>query len=161
MPDAHEVLHATAIAVGERAALICGPSGSGKSDLALRCLMMGDNQLIKGKVRLVSDDYTQVRAQDGTVFLSAPRTIRNKLEVRGYGIVTVPALEVARLVLVAELVGADQIERLPDPMPRREIAGVSVPVLRLAAFEASAACKLLLAIGQFGNVEGERLGQEL
>lgn len=153
MADALEVIHGTAIALDDRAALICGPSGSGKSDLALRCLMQGPNPLVIGKVRLVADDYANVRVQDGAVFLSAPEAIRDKLEVRGLGIVSLPAMEEARLALIVELVGAHQIERLPYPVPYREVAGFSVPVLRLAAFEASAACKLLLALGQFGNVD--------
>lgn len=153
MVDAPEIIHGTAIALDDRAALICGPSGSGKSDLALRCLMQGSNPLVRGKVRLVADDYANVRVLGGTVFLRAPEAIRDKLEVRGYGIVPLAAIDEARLALIVELVGAHQIERLPDPVPHREIAGISVPVLRLAAFEASAACKLLLALGQFGNVE--------
>ena len=153
MADAPDLIHATSIALNGRAALICGPSGSGKSDLALRCLMQGSSPLVRGQVRLVADDYTHFRRQDDAVFLRAPDSIRNKLEVRGYGIVSLDAIDEARLALIVELVGAHQVERLPDPLPLREIAGVPVPVLRLAAFEASAACKLLLALAQFGNVE--------
>lgn len=153
MADAPDVIHATTIALNGRAALICGPSGSGKSDLALRCLMQGPSPLVRGQARLVSDDYTIFRRQDDAVFLRAPETIRDKLEVRGYGIVSLETVEEARLVLIVELVSAHQIERLPDPLPQREFAGVEVPVLRLAAFEASSACKLLLVLGQFDNVE--------
>lgn len=151
-----DVIHGTAIALDGRAALICGPSGSGKSDLALRCLMQGPNSLVKGDVRLVADDYAVVQVDNGTVVLSAPKTIRDQLEVRGHGIVTVPALDNAELVLIVELVPPDQVERLPDPKPRREIAGISLPVLRIAGFEASAACKVLLEIEQIGGTNGKR-----
>lgn len=153
MPDAHNVVHATSIALNGRAALICGPSGSGKSDLALRCLMQGGNHLVKDQAELVADDYTVLRVDKGEVFLSAPESIRDRLEVRGIGVVPVKAIEEARLVLVVELTQARHIERLPDPLPRREIAGVSFPVLRLAAFEASAAPKLLLMLEQIDRLE--------
>lgn len=62
------------------------------------------------------------------------------------GILKVPAAESADLVLVVELAEAGAIERLPDPQPRHTIHGVSLPVLRLAPFEASAPAKLLLAL---------------
>ena len=52
--------------------LISGPSGSGKSDLALRLLDRG--------FTLVSDDQTIVRKDDGRVIASAPPTIHGKLE---------------------------------------------------------------------------------
>ena len=150
------VIHGTAIALDGLAALICGPSGSGKSDLALRCLMQGPNSLVKGDVRLVADDYAVVQVVNGTVILSAPETIRDQLEVRGHGIVTVPALDNAELALIVELVSADQVERLPDPRPRREIAGISLPLLQISGFEASAACKVLLELAQFGCANGKK-----
>jgi hypothetical protein len=64
------------------------------------------------------------------------------------GILEVPCVESADLVLVVELAEAGAIERLPDPTPRRAILGVSLPVLRLAPFEASAPVKLLLALAR-------------
>ncbi|MFN3389305.1 MAG: HPr kinase/phosphorylase, partial [Allosphingosinicella sp.] len=45
-----ETVHASCVAIGGRAVLIAGRSGSGKSDLALRLIDRG--------ARLVSDDYT-------------------------------------------------------------------------------------------------------
>lgn len=153
MPGAHNVVHATSISLNGRGALIYGPSGSGKSDLALRCLMQGSNRLAGNQAELVADDYTVLRVDKDRVFLSAPESIRDQLEVRGIGIVAVKAADEARLALVVELTEAHHIERLPDPLPRREIAGISFPVLRLAAFEASAAPKLLLMLEQIDRLE--------
>ncbi|MBA3881078.1 MAG: aldolase, partial [Sphingobium sp.] len=47
-----ETLHVSCVAIGDRAVLIEGRSGAGKSDLALRLIDRG--------ARLVSDDYTLV-----------------------------------------------------------------------------------------------------
>ncbi len=59
--------------------LITGPSGSGKSDLALRLLDRG--------FTLVSDDQTIVKRDGNRLLASAPPTIAGKLEIRGIGIV--------------------------------------------------------------------------
>jgi hypothetical protein len=64
------------------------------------------------------------------------------------GILEIPCVESADLVLVVELAEAEAIERLPDPPPRSAFLGVSLPVLRLAPFEASAPVKLLLALAR-------------
>jgi HPr kinase/phosphorylase len=146
--DAPEALttHGTAIAVAGRAALIVGPSGAGKSDLALRCLALAPSPLIQAPAQLVSDDRVILSPQAGRLRVSAPATIRDRLEVRGLGILKVPCVEDADLVLVVELAQAEAIDRLPDPPLGRAFLGVSLPVLRLAPFEASAPVKLLLAL---------------
>ena len=62
-----ETTHASTVAVDGRAVLISGPSGSGKSDLALRLLDRG--------FTLVSDDQTIVRREGNRLIASAPPTI--------------------------------------------------------------------------------------
>ena len=74
-----ETHHASTVAVDGRAVLITGPSGSGKSDLALRLLDRG--------FTLVSDDQTIVRREGNKLIASAPPNIAGKLEIRGVGIV--------------------------------------------------------------------------
>jgi serine kinase of HPr protein (carbohydrate metabolism regulator) len=138
--------HGTAIAVDDRAALIVGASGTGKSDLALRCLALGPSPLIPTLARLVADDRVVLFPQEGRLRVAAPATIRGRLEVRGMGILEVPFVESAWLALIVELSAPEAVERLPDPAPRREVQGVRLPALRLAPFEASAPVKLLLAL---------------
>src|SRR5436190_10110447 len=99
-----ETLHASTVALDGRAVLISGPSGSGKSDLALRLLDRG--------FILVSDDQTIVRKDGDRLIASAPPTIAGKLEVRGIGIVEMERSDNVPVALFAEL--TSEIQRLPD-----------------------------------------------
>lgn len=130
-----ETLHATSVAIDGRAVLLCGPSGSGKSDLALRLIDRG--------AVLVSDDYTLVKRIDGRLLATAPGTIAGKMEVRGIGIVAMPSLAEAPVALLVDL--SDRVERMPDAA-RRWVAGMEVPLVTLAPLEASAPVKVELAL---------------
>jgi HPr kinase/phosphorylase len=141
-----ERVHATAIAVGDRGALIRGPSGSGKSDLALRCLGLGLSALVRAPVKLVSDDQVLLKHEGLHLRASAPPQLRGKLEIRGVGILEVDAATEANIVLVADLVREGPIERFPDPWPSARILGFDVPLVRLLPFESSSPLKLLTAI---------------
>lgn len=130
------LLHATAIAIEGDAILLRGPSGAGKSDLALR--------LIDGGARLLADDQALLRRVDSRILVRAPLAIAGLIEVRGVGILRVDLLDEAPLALVVDLVPSAQVERIPDN--RFEVVlGLAVPLIALAAFEASAAAKLRLA----------------
>ena len=131
------LVHGTTVEIAGQGVLIRGPSGSGKSDLALR--------LIDGGAQLVADDQTELSPQGGRVVARAPDTIAGLLEVRGLGIVTVPHRSWAPLALVVDLVGEDQVERLPEA-GRAGFLGFSVPRMVLAPFQVSAAAKVRLAI---------------
>ncbi len=135
------LIHATAVALpvdeGWAGVLLRGASGSGKSDLALRLIDQG--------ARLIADDQTELHLTDGALTLRAPTRVAGRMEVRGLGLVRVPRVEHASLVLVADLVAAAKIDRLPPPRAVT-LAGVSIAALHLAPFEASAAAKLRLAV---------------
>ncbi|MFM9828909.1 MAG: HPr kinase/phosphorylase [Sphingomonas sp.] len=130
-----ETIHATSIAIGGNAVLLRGRSGAGKSDLALRLIDRG--------AALVSDDYTLVERRANAVFASAPPAIAGQLEVRGIGIMAFDCLSCAPVALVVALDA--EVERLPAPAACA-IAGMMVPLLSLAAFEASAPIKVELAL---------------
>ena len=134
-------LQATCVSVDGVGVLLRGPSGSGKSDLALR--------LIEGGAQLVADDGVEI-ARRGDALIArlpatAPESLRGRLEVRGLGILPVALAAAAPVGLVVDLVAAEQIERLPEPAVA-EWLGLAVPRFALAAFEASAAAKLRLAV---------------
>ena len=77
--------------------------------------------------------------------------------MRGLGIIDVPFLRSADIVLVVELVASGAVERLPDPPPRREVLGHSLPLLQLCPFEASAPLKLLLALTRMAQMPAKPL----
>jgi serine kinase of HPr protein (carbohydrate metabolism regulator) len=135
-----ETLHATSVAIGGRAVLLSGPSGSGKSDLALRLIDRG--------AALVSDDYTLVKRIDGRLVATAPATIAGRMEVRGLGIVDLPAVAQAPVALIVDLF--TPADRMPLEPLRRAIAGIDVPVVKLAPLEASAPIKVELALKAWG-----------
>ena len=137
-------MHATCVAIGGAAVLLRGPSGAGKSDLALR--------LIEAGAKLVADDQVLLEAVDGRLIARAPAPIAGKLEVRGIGIVPVATAPAAPVALIADLVAADAVERLPEP-ERETILGVALPRMALAPFEVSAPTKLRLALARAtGNI---------
>lgn len=135
-----ETLHATSVAIGGRAVLLCGPSGSGKSDLALRLLDRGFS--------LVSDDQTLLRRDGERLLASPPATIAGKLEVRGIGIVEVEHSDSMPVALIVEMTG--DVERMPDDSRERTILGLSLPLVSVDAMTASAPSKVALALDRFG-----------
>lgn len=143
-----ELHHGTVVTVGRHAALIRGPSGSGKSDLALRCIAHPPGGLIAEQARLIADDQVWLERQRESLIASAPDTIRGFIEIRGIGIVSVPFSKSAELALVVDLVATSRIERLPDPVPHTQILGIGLPLLNISPFEASAALKVLLALNR-------------
>jgi HPr kinase/phosphorylase len=118
-------MHGSAVAVGERALLITGAAGTGKSTLALEMIALGAELIADDRVGMQPDD----QGADGTrqLWLSAPPAIAGLVEVRGFGLVRLTARPRAALKLIADL---DQNE--PERLPlRRErvLSGVACPVM--------------------------------
>lgn len=130
------LIHATCIDVAGRGVLLRGPSGSGKSDLALR--------LIDGGAGLVADDQVELQVQDGRLVAAPPAVLAGLLEVRGLGIVRLP-FAASPVRLVVDLVAVPEMERLPEA-DRCAYLGLSLPLVRLAPFEPSATAKVRLAV---------------
>jgi len=135
-----ETLHVSSVARNGVAILISGPSGSGKSDLALRLIDRG--------ARLVSDDYTIVRRVKGQLLARAPETIAGRMEVRGLGIIEFDRVDDVPVGLVVDL-GAP-VERMPEAIDSVVVAGVTLPSVALHGHESSTPIKVELALERFG-----------
>lgn len=135
-----ETLHASCVAKDGRAILICGRSGAGKSDLALRLVDRG--------AKLVSDDYVTVRRVGGHLLARPAANIEGKIEVRGIGVLDLPW---ETDVPVALFVDLDRIpERMPPEREQVRICGVQVPFVAVSGLEGSAPIKVEAALRQFG-----------
>lgn len=130
-------VHASCVEIAGTGVLLRGPSGSGKSDLALR--------LIDGGARLVADDRVDLTIEDAGLVASAPQALSGMIEVRGVGLAQLPSVARARIGMVIDLVDDDTVERLPEPAVCR-LLGIDVRQIRLAAHSASAAAKVRLAV---------------
>ena len=128
-------IHATCISLEGLGLLLRGPSGSGKSDLALR--MMDYNS------QLIADDRVDLALEDGVLIARAPSRLRGLLEVRGVGIIKVPYSISIQIAGVIDLVDCNKIQRLP--VPRMEILlGAEIPSYQLDPWGISSIMKVQL-----------------
>jgi HPr kinase/phosphorylase len=128
------MVHASAVLVGERALLIRGPSGSGKSRLAFALLDAARTGILR-YARLVADDRVRIFATGGRLLAAAPETIRGMIEVRGLGIRRLDCEPLALVGFIVDL-GAPDGVRLPEARSgETEILGVKVSRMPVAAGE--------------------------
>jgi HPr kinase/phosphorylase len=125
-------IHASAVLIGARAVLIRGPSGSGKSRLAL-ALLHAQSQGLVAFARLVADDRVHLEAAHGRLLVQPAAALTGLIEVRGLGIRRVLFEPLAAVGLVIDL-GVPDAERLPNPARgHAEIEGIRLPRLMVAA----------------------------
>jgi HPr kinase/phosphorylase len=122
-------VHACAVLVGARALLIRGPSGSGKSQLALRLIAAAQSGLLPF-ARLVADDRIRLEPCHERLLVYAPNTLAGLIEVRGLGIRQLPHEPVAVVGGVIDLATPDA-QRLPE-WAEVEVEGIKLSQLKIA-----------------------------
>ncbi|OLL47331.1 HPr kinase/phosphatase C-terminal domain-containing protein [Bartonella henselae] len=87
MKTKNKILHANCLQLGGKGLLIIGPSGSGKSTLTLSLLDRAEWS--KREAKLISDDYTMLRVENGKLQGSTPEGLQGGIEIRGVGLYTI------------------------------------------------------------------------
>jgi len=130
------MVHGSAVSIHGNGVLLLGPSGSGKSDLALRLIDRG--------AKLICDDVVHIENNNSLPQLACAPNIAGKIEVRGIGICPIDFVDSAPLRLVVQL--AQDVDRMPPEHQRIILAGYSVPMFRLPPFQPSSAIKVEWAL---------------
>ncbi len=127
-------IHASAVKVGETAVLIRGPSGSGKSRLALELILAGRARQIPAAT-LIGDDRIYLETRGENLLARAVPALVGLIEVRGLGLRRCEYVDAAMIGLVVDLAAHDAA-RLPAPDALTlSIAGVTLARLPVAAGE--------------------------
>jgi serine kinase of HPr protein (carbohydrate metabolism regulator) len=125
-------VHASAVLVGERAVLIRGPSGSGKSRLAFDLILCGRSGQLAPAI-LVGDDRVHLATVGGQLMVRPAPSIAGLIEIRGLGIRRCVHVEQAVIGLIVDLAAPDAA-RLPAPDAfRTQINGVELPRIPVQA----------------------------
>jgi len=134
-------IHASAVLVGPKAALIRGPVGSGKSDLVWH-LLYAAAQGVLPFARLVADDRAYVEACGGRLLVHPAPALAGLLEVRGLGIRHLPYETVAMVGLVVDLAAPDASRHPVTETARTVIEEITLPRLTIAAGQPALAAVL-------------------
>jgi HPr kinase/phosphorylase len=125
-------VHASAVLVGARAVLIRGPSGSGKSRLALDLIDAARTGSLFF-ARLVADDRVHLDNADGRLLVRPAEALAGLIEVRGVGLLRMAYEASAVVGLVVDL-ATTAAARLPDQESlMTEIGGIELPRLAVAS----------------------------
>ena len=126
-----ENIHATGLVFEGKGLLLRGRPGAGKSFLALRLLELKDRQ--PPPARLVGDDRLDVSSTRDGLIMQGPRSLRGRIELFGFGILTRPIQLSAPVDLVVDLV--DEPARMPEPEELRiSLLGIDVARMPVPAF---------------------------
>ena len=112
-------VHGSGVVADGTGILLRGPSGSGKSILALLLI-----EELEG--RLVADDRLDLVREGDEIMMSAPGTIAGVIELRGRGIIHLPHVQRAAVHLIVDLV--PELIRMPEETSFvTDLMGVTLP----------------------------------
>ncbi len=149
-------IHASLVTVRGQGLLLRGPSGTGKSDVALELLRRG--------YRLVADDVVEVVERQGRPWGRSPTRIAGRLEVREVGVVEVGDLFGPKAMVAASAIDA-VVDLLPPaatppsrataPLPPTPLCGVDLPTFVLHAADTTACANRLEVIAGLVSNRGQ------
>jgi len=120
-----DVIHASAVVLGEKGVLITGQSGAGKSTLARYII---DYALVRGHfAALIGDDRIAIQVVNGRILASGNAKIAGMMEIRGLGLGVTKFVPLAPIDL---LVSPETVikTRLPDEGERwHTLMGIRLP----------------------------------
>lgn len=135
-------IHGTVVVWKGSGILILGPSGSGKSDLAVRLMAEGGT--------LVADDRVDLSVENRSVIARAPTRLAGKIELRGIGIIDTDFEHSAPISMIIRLRERTEIPRLPEP-EMETVGDLTLPSISLHAFDASTTAKIALYLKSQGQ----------
>lgn len=144
--DVTVLIQATAIAIENRALLLEGPPGSGKSSLALSLMDRG--------AELIGDDGVTLTQEGDTVTANPPPNTEGLLEIRGVGLIRFPTRAGVPVALILSIVEPGHAERLPGMLIDREFFGIGIPVLPFVPGTKCPALRAEWALRRFGLNSG-------
>ncbi len=136
-------VHATAVVIGEAGVLIRGASGAGKTSLAFALIDAAHRSNLYAA--FVADDRVTLAASNGRLVARCPETIAGLAERRGRGIERVEYVPAAVIRLVADLVDAETVARMPEALEEVDIDGLRLPRQAIPARQTSVSLSLLHA----------------
>lgn len=138
-------IHATAVVIGEIGLLIRGASGAGKTSLAFALVEAARRSGIYAA--FIADDRVALCCANGRLVARCPETILGLAERRGHGIEEVDHVPAAVIRLVADLVAAEAVTRLPEIADgETEIEGVKLRRQAIPVRQMDVALPLLGAV---------------
>lgn len=135
-----KIVHASCVILDGSGILLRGPSGVGKSDLALRLIDQGG--------MLVSDDQVLLKVTGDRLLGKPVPQLAGLLEVRGIGICQFAYQDRVEITAVFDLLSDETPERLPNhDHLQTTILGVQIACFPLQPFHSSAPAKIRAALG--------------
>ncbi|EAU42651.1 hypothetical protein FP2506_07416 [Fulvimarina pelagi HTCC2506] len=141
-----ENVHGTALLIGRVGILIRGPAQSGKTSLCISLLRRAAS--ISQTAYLIADDRVDLRTCEDQIIMSSPEALTGLVEIAGIGIVREETAESSPLLLLVDLVAAEERTRMPDEdasihiLHGHRVRRIALP-MRDAAFSADVILTLL------------------
>ena len=115
------LVHGSAVAVGTTGVILLGPSGSGKSSMALR--LIHEARQAGHFAALVSDDQVLLDRAGQHIVGTGPETIRGMIELRGSGIGRIEWIDSVILKLAVKPIQVGSENRIPEENQMVDLSG--------------------------------------